>query len=154
MVGGTGVSHTTTDAMAYLKAVKETFHDQREKYDSLLKRMFQGDDHHVYKAFLDILNRHRENKFINEAHKVKKPEIFAKATEELDRVIGRDRWVEEKDIANLPCIYAIAKETMRLHPVAPIQPGHNSSKCPANVQNMGAAALAASKQPSSSQPNP
>lgn len=50
---------------------------------------------------------------------VKKPEIFKKATEELDRVIGKDRWVEEKDIANLPYVYAIAKETMRLHPVAP-----------------------------------
>lgn len=51
---------------------------------------------------------------------LRKPEIFAKATEELDRVIGRERWVEEKDIANLPYIEAIAKETMRLHPVAPM----------------------------------
>ncbi|XVF74311.1 hypothetical protein PTKIN_Ptkin13bG0100300 [Pterospermum kingtungense] len=51
---------------------------------------------------------------------LKKPEIFAKATEELDRVIGRDRWVAEKDIVNLPYIDSIAKETMRLHPVAPM----------------------------------
>lgn len=51
---------------------------------------------------------------------LRKPEIFKKATEELDRVIGRDRWVEEKDIVNLPYIDAIAKETMRLHPVAPM----------------------------------
>ncbi|WRX26155.1 Cytochrome P450 - like 10 [Theobroma cacao] len=51
---------------------------------------------------------------------LKKPEIFAKATEELDRVIGRDRWVEENDIANLPYVNSIAKETMRLHPVAPM----------------------------------
>ncbi|XP_031281311.1 trimethyltridecatetraene synthase-like [Pistacia vera] len=51
---------------------------------------------------------------------IKKPEIFAKATEELDRVIGRERWVEEKDIVNLPFIDAIVKETMRLHPVAPL----------------------------------
>ncbi|XWS12154.1 hypothetical protein CRYUN_Cryun37aG0065500 [Craigia yunnanensis] len=51
---------------------------------------------------------------------LKKPEIFANATEELDRVIGRDRWVEEKDIVNLPYIDSIAKETMRLHPVAPM----------------------------------
>lgn len=51
---------------------------------------------------------------------LKKPEIFDKATEELDRAIGRERWVEEKDIANLPFIDAIAKETMRLHPVAPM----------------------------------
>ncbi|KAJ8774005.1 hypothetical protein K2173_009436 [Erythroxylum novogranatense] len=51
---------------------------------------------------------------------LKKPEIFEKATEELDRVIGRERWVEEKDIVNLPFIDAIGKETMRLHPVAPM----------------------------------
>nr|XP_043625371.1 trimethyltridecatetraene synthase-like [Erigeron canadensis] len=50
----------------------------------------------------------------------KKPEIFQKATEELDRVIGKDRWVEEKDMPKLPYIEAIAKETMRLHPVAPM----------------------------------
>lgn len=51
---------------------------------------------------------------------LKKPEVFKKATEELDRVIGRDRWVEEKDVVNLPYIDAIIKETMRLHPVAPM----------------------------------
>ncbi|KAK7349305.1 hypothetical protein VNO77_06568 [Canavalia gladiata] len=51
---------------------------------------------------------------------LRRPEIFKKATEELDRVIGRERWVEEKDIVNLPYINAIAKETMRLHPVAPM----------------------------------
>ncbi|KAL9462904.1 hypothetical protein AB3S75_000837 [Citrus x aurantiifolia] len=51
---------------------------------------------------------------------LKNPEAIQKATEELDRVIGRDRWVEEKDIVNLPYIEAIVKETMRLHPVAPL----------------------------------
>ncbi|KAJ1289838.1 hypothetical protein BS78_02G195600 [Paspalum vaginatum] len=51
---------------------------------------------------------------------LKKPEIIAKATEELDRVIGRGRWVTEKDIPSLPYVDAIVKETMRLHPVAPM----------------------------------
>ncbi|KAL2933067.1 Flavonoid 3'-monooxygenase [Bienertia sinuspersici] len=51
---------------------------------------------------------------------IRRPEIIAKATEELDRVIGKERWVQEKDIQNLPYIRAIAKETMRLHPVAPM----------------------------------
>ena len=32
------------------------------------------------------------------AELLKKPETFEKATEELDRVVGRERWVEEKDI--------------------------------------------------------
>ncbi|KAL6649969.1 hypothetical protein ACP70R_014193 [Stipagrostis hirtigluma subsp. patula] len=46
--------------------------------------------------------------------------LLAKATEELDRVIGDDRLVQEGDIANLPYIEAIVKETMRLHPVTPM----------------------------------
>ncbi|XP_076939289.1 trimethyltridecatetraene synthase-like, partial [Bidens hawaiensis] len=51
---------------------------------------------------------------------LKKPDIFRKATEELDRVIGKNQWVQEKDMPNLPYIKAIAIETMRLHPVAPM----------------------------------
>ncbi|KAL5206122.1 hypothetical protein ABZP36_034331 [Zizania latifolia] len=38
---------------------------------------------------------------------LKKPEVLAKATEELDRVIGRGRWVMEKDITSLPYIDTI-----------------------------------------------
>ncbi|KAL3632071.1 hypothetical protein CASFOL_025055 [Castilleja foliolosa] len=53
---------------------------------------------------------------------LKKPEIFKKATEELDRVIGQNRWVKETDIPNLPFIDAIMKETMRLHPVTSLLP--------------------------------
>lgn len=51
---------------------------------------------------------------------LRSPSIIDKATEELDRVIGKERWVEENDIPNLPYIRAIIKETMRLHPVAPM----------------------------------
>ncbi|XP_027178873.1 cytochrome P450 71A1-like [Coffea eugenioides] len=51
---------------------------------------------------------------------LKNPEIFNKAAEELDRVIGQNRWVNEKDMPNLPYIEAIVKETMRMHPVVPL----------------------------------
>jgi cytochrome P450 len=51
---------------------------------------------------------------------LKNPDVFAKATEELDGVIGRDRWVTEDDIPHLPYMDAIVKETMRLHMVAPL----------------------------------
>ncbi|GKD12135.1 cytochrome P450 71A1-like protein [Tanacetum coccineum] len=54
------------------------------------------------------------------AELIKHPVIFEKATEELDRVIGQDRWVEEKDMSNLPYIKAILKESLRLHPVTPL----------------------------------
>jgi len=51
---------------------------------------------------------------------LKKPEVFAKAAEEMDSVVGRGRWVTEQDIPSLPYVDAIVKETMRLHPVAPM----------------------------------
>uniref|UniRef100_R7W8Z6 Flavonoid 3'-monooxygenase n=1 Tax=Aegilops tauschii TaxID=37682 RepID=R7W8Z6_AEGTA len=51
---------------------------------------------------------------------LKKPKLFTKATEELDRVVGRGRWVTEEDMRSLPYVEAITKETMRLHPVAPM----------------------------------
>ncbi|KAL6602887.1 hypothetical protein ACP70R_043248 [Stipagrostis hirtigluma subsp. patula] len=51
---------------------------------------------------------------------LRKPEVLAEATEELDRVVGRDRLVRDEDIPNLPYIEAIVKETMRLHPVTPM----------------------------------
>ncbi|XP_068660336.1 trimethyltridecatetraene synthase-like [Aristolochia californica] len=51
---------------------------------------------------------------------LKQPDMFEKAREELDRVIGKEKWVKEKDVQKLPYIDAIMKETMRLHPVAPM----------------------------------
>ncbi|KAH0662600.1 hypothetical protein KY284_027531 [Solanum tuberosum] len=33
---------------------------------------------------------------------LKHPEVLNKAREELDRVIGRERWVEKKDCTQLP----------------------------------------------------
>nr|AYM47547.1 flavonoid 3'-hydroxylase [Dracaena cambodiana] len=51
---------------------------------------------------------------------LKRPHIFDRAKEELDRVIGQNRWVDEKDVPNLPYIESIVKETMRMHPVAPM----------------------------------
>lgn len=55
---------------------------------------------------------------------LKKPEVLAKATEELDRIVGRERLVTERDLPRLPYIEAILKETMRLHPVAPLLMSH------------------------------
>ena len=55
---------------------------------------------------------------------VKQPHLIKKATKELDRVIGRERWVDEKDIPQLPYIDAIMTETMRKHPVAGLLAPH------------------------------
>ncbi|XP_052168296.1 dimethylnonatriene synthase-like isoform X2 [Oryza glaberrima] len=51
---------------------------------------------------------------------LKNPAILAKATKELDNVVGSGRLVTESDIPHLPYVDAIMKETMRMHPVAPL----------------------------------
>ncbi|XP_020173928.3 dimethylnonatriene synthase [Aegilops tauschii subsp. strangulata] len=55
---------------------------------------------------------------------LRNPEVLGKATKELDRVVGRDRMVMEKDIPDLPYIEAIVKEAMRMHPVSPMLAPH------------------------------
>ncbi|XP_031259423.1 cytochrome P450 93A3-like [Pistacia vera] len=54
------------------------------------------------------------------AELINHPDAMKKAREEIDLVVGRSRLVEESDIANLPYLQAIVKETMRLHPNGPL----------------------------------
>ncbi|KAL7156203.1 hypothetical protein ABFS83_03G127900 [Erythranthe nasuta] len=55
---------------------------------------------------------------------LRQPRIIEKAKEELDRVIGRKRWVEENDFPQLPYIEAIIMESMRLHPLVTLLAPH------------------------------
>lgn len=48
------------------------------------------------------------------------PHALKLAQEELDTVVGRDRWVQESDIESLKYLQAIVKETLRLYPPAPL----------------------------------
>ncbi|KAK9114881.1 hypothetical protein Syun_021678 [Stephania yunnanensis] len=54
------------------------------------------------------------------AELIKHPFAMKKAQEELKDAIGLDRMVEEKDLVNLEYLNMVIKETMRLHPVAPL----------------------------------
>ncbi|KAL5541020.1 hypothetical protein UlMin_042593 [Ulmus minor] len=54
------------------------------------------------------------------AELLRNPEILSKARAELEQIIGRGNPVEESDIARLPYLQAIVKETLRLHPVGPL----------------------------------
>ncbi|PON45552.1 Cytochrome P450, E-class, group I [Trema orientale] len=54
------------------------------------------------------------------------PRMLQKATEEVDRVVGKDRLLQESDIPQLPYITACAREALRLHPVAPFNLPHVS----------------------------
>ena len=66
------------------------------------------------------------------AELINHPNIMNKAREEIDFVTGKTRLVEESDIANLPYIQAIVKETLRLHPTGPLIPRESSQSCTIN----------------------
>jgi len=44
---------------------------------------------------------------------VNNPEVFKKAQEEIDRVIGNDRLIDYDDKASLPYLAAVAREVLR-----------------------------------------
>ncbi|KAF8018592.1 hypothetical protein BT93_H3473 [Corymbia citriodora subsp. variegata] len=55
---------------------------------------------------------------------INQPELLKKATEEIDRVVGMERLVQESDIPQLNYIKACAREAFRLHPIAPFNVPH------------------------------
>ncbi|XP_042396436.1 3,9-dihydroxypterocarpan 6A-monooxygenase-like [Zingiber officinale] len=56
------------------------------------------------------------------AELINHPDILRKAQDEIEAVVGKKRLVQESDVANLPYMQAIIKETMRLHPSGPLIP--------------------------------
>ncbi|XP_015055307.1 3,9-dihydroxypterocarpan 6A-monooxygenase [Solanum pennellii] len=48
------------------------------------------------------------------------PKALKKLQEEIDRVVGPNRLVDDSDIPNLPYLQAVVKETLRVHPSLPL----------------------------------
>lgn len=67
-----------------------------------------------------------------------KPQTMKKAQQELDAIVGKNNIVEESHIQKLPYLYAIMKESLRLHPVLPLS-------CPIARANL--ASLVATQSP-------
>ncbi|GJW36691.1 cytochrome P450 71A1-like protein [Tanacetum coccineum] len=112
------------DLQGYVKRMKAV----SKRFDQFLEhvlteheeRRFTEGESFVPNDMVDQLLQIADDPTLNvklERHGVKG---FTQAIEELDRVIGQDRWVEEKDMSNLPYIKAILKESLRLHPVTPL----------------------------------
>jgi tyrosine N-monooxygenase len=58
------------------------------------------------------------------AEMVNSPELLAKAVEEIDRTVGRERLVQESDLPQLNYVKACIREAFRLHPIAPFNVPH------------------------------
>ncbi|KAH9721453.1 BED-type domain-containing protein [Citrus sinensis] len=67
------------------------------------------------------------------AEMMNKPEVIKRAQQELDEVVGRDNIVEESHIYKLPYLFAVMKETLRLHPALPLLVPH----CPTETSTVG-----------------
>ncbi|XP_074587849.1 cytochrome P450 93A3-like [Curcuma longa] len=63
------------------------------------------------------------------AELINHPNILRKARDEIEAVVGKKRLVAESDLANLPYLQAIVKETMRLHPTVPLIIRQSSRVC-------------------------
>lgn len=55
------------------------------------------------------------------------PQILRKAQQELETTVGKNNIVEESHIQNLPYLYTVMKETLRLHPALPLLVPHSPS---------------------------
>jgi phenylalanine N-monooxygenase len=51
-------------------------------------------------------------------------EVLQKAVDEIDRVVGKERWVQESDNPKLNYVKACAREGYRLHSVVPFNLPH------------------------------
>ncbi|XP_052210605.1 geraniol 8-hydroxylase-like [Diospyros lotus] len=60
------------------------------------------------------------------AELLRNPNILERARNEIITNIGTDRQMQESDIDNLPYLRAVVKETMRLHPAAPLLLPHKA----------------------------
>ncbi|KAI7754688.1 hypothetical protein M8C21_005307, partial [Ambrosia artemisiifolia] len=53
--------------------------------------------------------------------------VLKKAQEEIDAKVGKDRLVDESDLASLPYLLCIVNETLRMYPAGPLLVPHESS---------------------------
>ena len=57
---------------------------------------------------------------------IKHPPMMKKVINELEKVVGMERMVEESDLESLEYLNMVVKETLRLHPVVPLLIPHES----------------------------
>ncbi|XP_027175083.1 cytochrome P450 76A1-like [Coffea eugenioides] len=107
------------------------FNEKKDFLDVLLE--YQGDgkdgpatfsEKHINDVIMEMFFAGSETTSISIewgfAELLRHPHAFQKLREEIDRVVGVDRLVQESDMENLPYLQAVVKETFRLHPALPL----------------------------------
>ncbi|GLJ35103.1 hypothetical protein SUGI_0706490 [Cryptomeria japonica] len=59
---------------------------------------------------------------------IKNPDVAKKMQEEIELVVGRERIVNEDDVASMDYVQCVVKETLRLYPTLPLLLPHESTK--------------------------
>ncbi|KAJ4823750.1 hypothetical protein Tsubulata_005576 [Turnera subulata] len=72
------------------------------------------------------------------AELINNPNAFMKLREEINSVVGAERLVKESDVQNLPYLRATIRETLRLHPSAPLVIRECDEDCKVNGSFIGA----------------
>ncbi|KDP43432.1 hypothetical protein JCGZ_16719 [Jatropha curcas] len=142
-----------------MEGILKEHEEERMKKKKKINNGELGDKDHIKKDFVDILldimedessemrlSRDSVKAFILEmfttgtgtsagviqwaiAELINHQNIFKKAREEIDFVVGNNRLIEESDIQNLPYLQAIVKETLRLHPSGPLFTRESTQDC-------------------------
>ncbi|PIN12030.1 Cytochrome P450 CYP2 subfamily [Handroanthus impetiginosus] len=91
---------------------------------------FQFDRRHVKAVLLDLLVAGMDTSATAVdwalSELIRHPQIMEKLQKELETVVGLDHMVEESHLDKLEYLDCVVKETLRLHPVAPLLVPHES----------------------------
>ncbi|KAK9138436.1 hypothetical protein Sjap_009030 [Stephania japonica] len=126
-----------------LQGIRKRFEVARVKYDSMIekiikeheedKKSMRGDGYLGREAKDDLLVAGTHTSAITVewalAQLINNQDVLEKAREEIDKIVGKRRLVEESDIPNLPYLQAIVKETLRLHPAGPVIIRESAEDC-------------------------
>jgi cytochrome P450 len=93
---------------------------------SIVINMYNGFDHGVQSLLFAGTDTSALTIEWAMAQLVTHPETMKKARAEIDANVGTARLVEEADMANLPYIQCVIKETLRLRTAGPVIPAHEA----------------------------
>lgn len=117
----------------HTQARQKTGQTKQHFVDALLtlKDQYNLSDDTVFGLLWDMITAGMDTTVISVewamAELVRNPHVQAKAQEELDRIVGRDRVMNETDFSKLPYLQAVVKESLRLHPPTPLMLPHKAT---------------------------